>query len=34
MEDHVDLDKIAGAQYAGVHFCTLGVYTGEALLLR
>ncbi|KAF8500881.1 major facilitator superfamily domain-containing protein [Russula emetica] len=24
---------LAGAQYAGVHFSTLGVYTGEALLL-
>lgn len=31
---HVDLNSIAGAQYVGVHFCTLGVYTGESLILR
>jgi len=34
MRDHVDSNDIAGAQYMGVHFATLGVYTGEALLLR
>lgn len=34
MRDHIDLNSIAGAQYTGVHFCTLGVYTGEALILR
>ncbi len=34
MRDHVDSNDIAGAQYVGVHFATLGVYTGEALLPR
>jgi len=34
MSDHVDSNNIAGARYAGVHFSTLGVYTGEALILR
>jgi hypothetical protein len=34
MRGRVDLNNLAGAQYAGVHFSTLGVYTGEALLLR
>ena len=33
MGDHVDLNNIAGAQYAGVHFSTLGAYTGEDLIL-
>lgn len=27
-------NNLAGAQYAGVHFATLGVYTGNAVVLR